>query len=125
MRKFKIGDIAVLELDWEDYQLTILKEGDNLLRRFGQISIQKISAGGSLPESTNETVDEIWTLISGKGLLVISDLREGSPSKNETVSIEMGTENPFSILIPFGLKHSFSAEIDSEIIRVLTHQEKS
>ena len=125
MRKFKIGDIAALELDWDDNQLTVLKEGDNLLRRFGQISLQKINAGDSLPESTNETLDEIWTLISGKGTLVISDLRFGSPSKNETESIEMGTENHLSILIPFGLKHSFIAKIDSEIIRVLTHQEKS
>jgi len=125
MRKFKIGDITALELDWEDNQLTVLKEGDNLLRRFGQISLQKINAGGSLPESTNETLDEIWTLISGRGVLVISDLRESSPSKNESVSIEMGIENPLSILIPFGLKHRFTAEIDSELIRVLTHQEIS
>jgi mannose-6-phosphate isomerase-like protein (cupin superfamily) len=124
MRKFKIGDIAALELDWEDNQLTVLKEGDNLLRRFGQISLQKINAGESMPESTNETLDEIWTLISGRGTLVISDLRDGSPSKNETESIVMETEKPLSILIPFGLKHSFSAEIDSEIIRVLTHQVK-
>lgn len=123
MKKLKISDIAVFDRIWEDGRLVVLSEGDHLLRRFGQVCVQKFKAGEATKEALNNSEDEIWTLISGRGKLRMIDVREGSPSFNEIVEIEMNEDHPVSILIPFGLKFFFIAEIEAEIIQVRTHQE--
>ncbi len=124
MDRFKIRDIAVLELNWVDGVLLVLKEGDHLLRRFGQVRIQKLRAGETRDEEVNDMEDEIWSLTSGTGILRIVDQRKGSPSLNEVVEIDMNEKNLITILVPFGLTFSFIAEKDSEIIQIRTHQEK-
>ncbi len=123
MNKYRISDIAVFDRIWKDGRLVVLSESDHLLRRFGQVCVQRFNAGETTKEALNISEDEIWTLISGSGKLRMIDVRDGSPSFKEIVEIKMSEEHPGSILIPFGLKFSFIAETDVEIIQVRTHQE--
>lgn len=123
MKNLNIKDIAVLDLEWKDGKIIILKESDHILRRFGQISIKKFKSEDSYLEMINQSEDEVWTLISGEGVLQIRDLRDRSPSYNKTDRIELSENEIKTVLIPFGLNFGFEAKKDSEIVCIRTEQE--
>lgn len=55
---------------------------------------------------------DYWFVVSGMARVVLHDLRQGSPSEGETISLEMGVPNEVGVFIPPGVAHGFVAVSD-------------
>lgn len=121
---FKISDMYVLELQWDQGILTVLKEDDHLLRRFGQIDLVNLTPGGNI-EVWREKADEIWILFSGEAKIVMEDLRDESPSLNDIVELTLDQDHPKAVLVPFGVKFKLYSSDGAMLLRVGTHQDNS
>ena len=73
--EFKISDLVVKDLDWRDGILTVIKENDHLLRRFGEMDVVTIEPSRSL-EVFRQQADEVWALLSGQVLFHLEDQRQ-------------------------------------------------
>ncbi len=106
-----IHDVVVKELvtrsDDRGYFREILREDDNLLRRFGQTSITKTYPGVIKAFHWHNHQDDIWYVASGMARVVLHDRREGSPTKGVTQVVYAGEDNPVIILIPSGVAHGY------------------
>ena len=106
-----IHDVVVKELvtrsDDRGYFREILREDDNLLRRFGQTSITKTYPGVIKAFHWHNHQDDIWYVASGMASVVLHDRREGSPTKGVTQVVYAGEDNPVIILIPSGVAHGY------------------
>jgi len=117
---FKIHDMFVLDLSWKERKLTILKDYDHLLRRFGQVDMLRISSGRHV-EVSRRKADELWTVISGTASIQLEDQRIDSPSFGELVILELAQESPQAVLVPFGVKCIVSCKGKADLIRISTH----
>ena len=106
-----IHDAVVKKLathsDDRGYFREILREDDNLLRRFGQTSITKTYPGVIKAFHWHNHQDDIWYVASGMARVVLHDRREGSPTKGVTQVVYAGEDNPVIILIPSGIAHGY------------------
>jgi dTDP-4-dehydrorhamnose 3,5-epimerase len=116
----KIHDVVVKKLtthsDDRGYFREILREDDNLLRRFGQTSITKTYPGVIKAFHWHEDQDDIWYVADGMARVVLYDRRPGSASMGITQVIYAGEDNPVSILIPTGLAHGYQVIGDKPVL---------
>jgi dTDP-4-dehydrorhamnose 3,5-epimerase len=107
----KINDVIVKKLithpDDRGYFREILRDDDNMLRRFGQTAITKSHPGVIKAFHWHEDQDDIWYVASGMARVVLYDRRPRSPSTGVTQVIYAGDDNPVSILIPTGIAHGY------------------
>ncbi len=107
----KIHDVVIKKLithpDDRGYFREILRDDDNLLRRFGQTAITKSYPGIIKAFHWHEAQDDIWYVASGMARVVLYDQRTESPSYKQTQVIFAGEDNPVSILIPAGIAHGY------------------
>jgi len=115
-----INDLTLMPLAWRDGRLTVLSENDPLLRRFGQCDYLRLAAGASRI-LLRKQADEIWTLVSGRARLVLTDQREDSPSRQSGQTLELDENAPRSVLIPFGVHARITATADAVFVRLTTH----
>jgi dTDP-4-dehydrorhamnose 3,5-epimerase len=59
---------------------------------------------------------KLATVVSGRILDVVLDLRQGSPSYGKIFSVELSRANSKSIMIPAGCAHGFCALVDNSIV---------
>ena len=119
---FEISDLALCDLDWREGILTILKESDHLLRRFGQVDVVTIESEGEV-RVYRQQADEFWTLLSGKVSLHLKDQRQDSPSQGAVVSLDLSQKAPQAVLIPFGVICTISSTLGATLLRICTHQD--
>lgn len=55
---------------------------------------------------------DYWYVPRGRALVVLHDLREGSPTDGATLSLEIGEVNELGVFIPPGVAHGFAALTD-------------
>lgn len=55
---------------------------------------------------------DYWFAFTGRANVVLHDLRLDSPTKDVTLQLEIGEENPIGIFIPPGVSHGFVAFTD-------------
>ena len=117
----EILDMIILELAWHNGILTVIREDDHVLRRFGQVDVVKVSNGSAL-EIWRQKADEIWAVISGEVRFSLEDRREDSPSGGVNVELELSKDVPQAILVPFGVTCKVSSTGDAILLRIGTHQ---
>ncbi len=55
---------------------------------------------------------DYWYVPHGRALVVLHDLREGSPTDGATLSLEIGDAHELGVFIPPGVAHGFAAITD-------------
>lgn len=93
--------------DDRGYFMEILREDDNLLKRFGQASLSKSYPGVIKAFHYHERQDDLWFFPLGNAQVVIHDLRKESSTYSETDVFYLGEDNPGLILIPKGVAHGY------------------
>lgn len=107
----KITDVIVKKLithpDDRGYFREILRDDDNMLKRFGQTAITKSHPGVIKAFHWHEDQDDVWYVADGMARIVLYDRRQRSKSVGITQVIYAGEDNPVSILIPTGVAHGY------------------
>lgn len=107
----QIHDVVIKPLvthaDDRGYFREILRDDDNLLRRFGQTSITKTYPGVVKAFHWHHRQDDLWYVADGMARVVLYDRRPGSPTFGQTQVIYAGEDNPVLILIPAGIAHGY------------------
>jgi dTDP-4-dehydrorhamnose 3,5-epimerase len=107
----KIHDVVIKPLvthsDDRGYFREILRDDDELLRRFGQTSVTKSYPGVIKAFHWHQDQDDLWYVSDGMARVVLYDQRDGSPTKGETQVIYAGEDNPVLIYIPTGVAHGY------------------
>lgn len=93
--------------DDRGYFLEILRDDDEMLERFGQMSCSLSYPGIIKAFHYHEKQDDIWFFPSGNAQVVLYDLRDDSPTYRETDVYYMGEYNPVSLFIPRGVAHGY------------------
>ena len=58
---------------------------------------------------------DYWYVPRGRALVVLHDLREGSPTEGATLTVEIGEQHEVGVFIPPGVAHGFAALTDLTI----------
>ena len=66
---------------------------------------------------------KLVTVISGAALDVVVDLRVGSPTHGEHVTITLDADNPVTVQVPIGCAHGFQSTADDTVILYATSTE--
>lgn len=102
-----ISKKLVRHSDDRGFFMEILRDDDELLKRFGQASLSKSYPGVIKAFHYHERQDDLWFFPVGNAQVVIHDLREESPTKGETNVFYLGEDNPGLLLIPKGVAHGY------------------
>jgi dTDP-4-dehydrorhamnose 3,5-epimerase len=85
----------------------LVRDDENLLSRFGQASMSMSYPGVIKAFHYHEKQDDVWFFPSGNAQVVLYDLRDASPTKDQTDVYYMGEDNPIVVLIPKGVAHGY------------------
>ena len=101
--------------------MVVLSEDDHLLRRFGQVDVLRFEQDSKLTTHRQEGADEIWAIFSGAVELVLTDMREESPTNQTKMEISLAEEIPRGVLIPFGVNAELYCRQPGLLIRLTSH----
>ena len=79
--------------DDRGFFMEILRDDDELLKRFGQASLSKSYPGVIKAFQYHKRQDDIWFFPVGNAQVVLHDMREDSPTKGETNVFYLGEDN--------------------------------
>jgi len=85
----------------------VVREDENLLRRFGQSSITMTYPGVIKAFHWHHNQDDVWYVVDGMARVVLYDRRPNSPTEGVTQVVYAGEDNPVVILIPIGVAHGY------------------
>jgi dTDP-4-dehydrorhamnose 3,5-epimerase len=124
----KIHDVIIKKLvthaDDRGYFREILRDDDNLLKRFGQTSITKTYPGVIKAFHWHNDQDDLWYVADGMVRVVLHDRRSDSPTQGQTQVIYAGEDNPVLIYIPTGVAHGYQV-LGSKPALLFYHTTKS
>ena len=107
----------------------ILRDDDNLLKKFGQASMTVTYPGIIKAFHWHKKQDDLWYAVSGNARIVLYDLREDSKTYKQTQEIYAGDNyDPQQlIVIPKGVAHGYQVlgEQDFVLIHFTTESYKS
>ena len=118
----EISDVIIHDIEWRENTLTLVKDSDPLLRRFGQCD-HIILKNGKTIEIWRQQADEIWSVVGGQVNFNLVDTRPESPTYQIEQLISLAGEEPQVLLIPFGVNFKLDCELPSTLIRLTTHQD--
>lgn len=98
---------VVTHADDRGYLRELIRDDENLLSRFGQLSVSKTYPGVVKAFHWHHHQEDVWYVASGNVRIVLHDLREGSSTHGRTQVICAGDDNPVVILIPAGVAHGY------------------
>ena len=93
--------------DDRGFFMEILRDDDELLKRFGQASLSKSYPGVIKAFHYHKRQDDIWFFPVGNAQVVLHDMRDDSPTKGETNVFYLGEDNPQIVVIPTGVAHGY------------------
>lgn len=93
--------------DERGYFQEILRDDNNLLKDFGQISISSTKPGVIKAFHWHELQDDIFYVISGSAKVVLYDLREDSSTYKRVDEIDMSGHDQKLLLIPRKVAHGY------------------
>jgi dTDP-4-dehydrorhamnose 3,5-epimerase len=85
----------------------VLRDDDDLLEYFGQLSWSMSYPGVIKAFHYHEHQDDLWFFPSGEAQVVLYDFRKDSPTYKQTNVFYMGENNPILLLIPKGVAHGY------------------
>jgi dTDP-4-dehydrorhamnose 3,5-epimerase len=108
----------------QGYLMEVLRDDDGLLLKFGQTTFTVAYPGTIKAFHWHKKQDDLWFFAKGKAMVVLNDLRDGSPTKGETQMIMADADNPQLILIPHGVAHGYKA-LGGEPVLLFYHTTES
>jgi dTDP-4-dehydrorhamnose 3,5-epimerase len=93
--------------DDRGYFMEMLRDDDGWLASFGQLSASLSYPGVIKAFHYHKQQDDIWFFPKGNAQVVLHDLREHSPSFQQTEVYYMGEHNPISLFIPREVAHGY------------------
>jgi len=120
---YPIADMHIFPLALAAGRLTLLRNSDHLLRRFGQLDLLEIAAGQRLDLPVRGEADCFLFPVSGAVNAALLDLRPSSPSQGAKVAVALSADEPKGLLVPFGVACSLQAESQAVLIQLSTHSE--
>lgn len=93
--------------DDRGYFMEVIRDDDRFLERFGQFSASLSYPGIIKAFHYHKKQDDIWFFPVGNAQVVLHDLREDSPTHEQTEVYFMGDNNPIALLIPRGVAHGY------------------
>ncbi|UFJ42535.1 dTDP-4-dehydrorhamnose 3,5-epimerase family protein [Brevibacillus humidisoli] len=110
-------------MDDRGYFMEVVRDDDNLLERFGQLSASLSYPGVIKAFHYHKHQDDIWFFPKGNAQVVLYDRRPASPTVGQTDVYYMGEHNLISLLIPRGVAHGYRVlGNEPAIITYLTNQ---
>lgn len=85
----------------------LARADEDLLPRFGQLSMAKTYPGVIKAFHYHEKQDDLWFFPVGNAQVVLHDLRPNSPTYRRTDVYYMGEDNPIVLFIPAGVAHGY------------------
>ena len=89
--------------------MEVLRADEGLLTKFGQTTFTVVYPGTIKAFHWHKKQDDLWFFAAGRAMVVLHDLREGSPTYGTTQTILADENDPQLILIPVGVAHGFKA----------------
>ncbi|MEX2142988.1 MAG: dTDP-4-dehydrorhamnose 3,5-epimerase family protein [Anaerolineales bacterium] len=123
VREHPIADMHVFPLNREAGRLTLLRNTDHLLRRFGQLDLLDLAAGEQTEFSLRAEADRFLFAIRGRVSAVLLDLRQVSPTHKARAEVVLDGDHPQGLLLPFGVACSLSATSAARLVQLSTHSE--
>ncbi len=115
-----IKDVKIKKLSFSTDErgrlLEILRSDDEFFERFGQVYITTCYPGVIKAWHMHRLQNDNMAVISGMAKIVLCDLRESSPTKNEINEFVCGDFNPLLIHIPADVYHGFMCISEKEAI---------
>ncbi len=112
-----IADCVILPLEVAEGTLTLLRDDQHLLRRFGAAELVR-TAG--VDYRLRQTADELVAVTRGAAQLRLADTRAASPSFGARVELVFNSEQPELVVIPFGVAYAWQAVGECEFMRFMT-----
>ena len=106
IRGVKIKEL-VTHCDDRGYFREILRDDDNLLKKFGQTSVTETYPGVIKAFHWHKKQDDLWFVATGKAKIVLFDDRTKSSTYGKTQVIMAGENDYKVILIPAGILHGY------------------
>lgn len=110
-RMGSIDGVTVKELvrhpDDRGFFEEILRDDDELLRRFGQASLSMTYPGVIKAFHYHKRQDDLWFFPVGAAQVVLHDLRPESATRGVTQVLYAGEDHPRLIVIPVGVAHGY------------------
>lgn len=97
----------VRHVDDRGFFMEILRDDDNLLKKFGQASMSLAYPGVVKAFHYHKLQDDLWFFPKGNAQVVLYDMRDDSHTKGMTNVFYMGEYNPILLLIPAGVAHGY------------------
>jgi mannose-6-phosphate isomerase-like protein (cupin superfamily) len=123
--RYPIHDLYIRHLDPVGFdgtsRLTLVRDADHLLRRFGQADLIRLPAGERLGPRVRAVADEVWVLESGQAVLCWRDDRPRSPTHGREHRLH--AEQPVLVLVPFGVAFGVRCRSASVLVRFSTHED--
>lgn len=93
--------------DDRGFFMEIARDDDNLLKKFGQISMSLTYPGVIKAFHFHQKQDDLWFFPVGNAQTVLFDQRETSATFGHTDTYYLGENNPLLLLIPAGVAHGY------------------
>jgi dTDP-4-dehydrorhamnose 3,5-epimerase len=97
----------IKHVDDRGFFMEILRDDDELLKRFGQASMSLTYPGVVKAFHYHQEQEDLWFFPKGNAQVVLYDIREESPTYGERNVYYMGEHNPILLLIPVGVAHGY------------------
>lgn len=119
--QYPISDMHVFALSRAAGRLSLLREADHLLRRFGQLDLVDIPAGQQTDFELRAEADRFFFPADGNVKAILVDLRSSSPSLGVRAEVVLDASDPHGLLVPFGVACSLAAQSNTRLIVLSTH----
>ncbi len=123
MTEKKIDDVILFPVKSDGIGNVIVGENDHLLRRFGQLELITLTEKQPKLSLFRKRADEIFFVLSGEVQVSGEDMRSKSPSFGAGMAWTLKAQDSLGLLIPFGVKIDFTAQQESQILRLSTHED--
>ena len=102
------------------FLMEVLRDDEGLLSKFGQTTFTVAHSGTVKAFHWHELQDDLWFVATGKAVVVLHDLRDGSPTRGETQIVMAGADDYKLIVIPTGVAHGYKV-ISAEPVLLFYH----
>lgn len=97
----------ITHADDRGYFREVLRNDDQLLKRFGQTSMTLTYPGVVKAFHYHERQDDLWYVAKGMAQIVLYDRRPESKTQKQTQVVYAGEQNPVLVVIPKGVAHGY------------------
>lgn len=119
-----ISGVVTFDLDQIGNRQILLRESDQLLRRFGQLEIITISNESKAAYRRRSSADEFIYTLMGQLSFHLIDIRQGSPTRGAELDVDLKEGLTQALLIPFGVAYSIAANGEAKLIRLSTERDE-